>query len=318
MIWFENLKENYKKNLSTFNYANEFMRFMISMFDYKNLPKTLEKRFLEMYLNTYGSVVVGKINDELYCVPPNLSGEIDAYNLGTTSFGVCPIGEIRGIKNVDVVLGLNNSTMCPTFDIYKNAELMSELDVSILTTIKNTRMHPIPIANDTKTKLSLENALKDINDGKVASILSDNLLKELDNQAKAIDMINLTDVSQTDKLQYLFHSKDDVLRQFTTHYGQAIQGTGKMAQQTEREIDGSTSFSFIDPIDMLEQRLEMVDNINRIFGTNITVEFSKSWANEWEKYVAISTDESVNGLADESDNGLADESEVFENENDEI
>ena len=284
-MWYDDLQEEFKKKNTKINYLTQFMVFMVSMFDYENLPATIEKRFLEIYLNTYGSVVIGKIGNDLYCVPPNLSGNIDAYNMGTTAFGVCPIGEIRGIRNKDVVFGVNNSLQMPTFEIIKNAELMTELDTSILNNVVNSRMHPIPIAKDNKTKIAIDKAIEDSHTGKPVTILSENLLSELDEHAKSIDVINLTDVDKVDRLQYLFHSKDDVVRQFYTRFGQATQGTGKMAQQTEKEIDGTTSTSFIEPMNMLEERKIMCDSINRIFGTDITVEFSKAWKNEFDKYM---------------------------------
>ena len=283
-MWFDDLQEEYKKKNTKINYLTQFMVFMVSMFDYENLPNTIEKRFLEIYLNTYGSVVIGKIGNDLYCVPPNLSGDIDAYNLGTTAFGVCPIGEIRGIRNKDVIFGINNSLQMPTFEVIKNAELMTELDTSILNNVVNSRMHPIPIAKDNETKIASDKAIEDSHTGKPVTILSENLLSELDEHTKSIDVINLTDVDKVDRLQYLFHSKDDVVRQFYTRFGQATQGTGKMAQQTEREIDGSTSQSFIEPLDMLKNRKEMVDNLNRIFNLNVTVDFSESWRLEFERY----------------------------------
>ena len=282
MIWFKNLKEKYNE-VAKYNYACRILRFMISMFDYENLPQTLDKRFLETYLHSYGSVVIGKINDELYCVPPNLCGDIDAYNMGTMAFGVCPIGEIRGVRDKDVVLGWNNSTRTPTFDIYNNADLLANLDLSIRTNIRNSRKHIIPVAKDNKQKMAIDSAIKNIEQGKSETILSDNLLSDID--GKGIDVINLTDIKDSTMLQYLFHAKDDVIRQLYTHYGQAIQGTGKMAQQTEKEIDGTTSTSFIEPLNMLEERKTMCDSINKIFGTNISVEFSKAWQNEYDRYM---------------------------------
>lgn len=292
-MWFDDIQEEYKKKNTKINYLTQFMVFMVSMFNYENLPTTIEKRFLEIYLNTYGSVVIGKIGDEIYCVPPNLSGEIDAYNLGKTAFGVCPIGEIRGIRNKDVVYGINNSLQMPTFEIVKNADVMTELDISILNNIVNSRMHPIPIAKDNKTKIAIDKAIEDSHTGKPVTILSENLLSELDEHAKSIDVINLTDVDKVDRLQYLFHSKDDVVRQFYTRFGQATQGTGKMAQQTEREIDGSTSQSFIEPLDMLKNRKEMVDNLNRIFNLDVSVDFSESWKIEFERYCNFNKNEEV-------------------------
>lgn len=283
--WFDNLKAKHKKDYNRHSYSNEFMRFLISMFDYDGLPETLEKRFLELYLHSCGSVLVGKIKDDLYCVPPNLSGDIDAYNQGTHACGICPIGRIDGTRGIDVVWGLNNNLAYPSTSIYRNAEIMSELDTSILTVTKFARISKVGVAKDNKTKTSLDETFKRIQNGEISTILSDNLLNELDSGKKSLEVLDFTDVKESDKLQYLFHAKDDVLRQFYNHYGQSSQGTSKMAQQTINEIEGGVSF--IDPMDMLEQREKMCSEINRIFSTNISVKFARAWADEYAKYASM-------------------------------
>lgn len=271
-----------KSHINKFSYIDELTRFVCSIFKYENLPEDLDARFLEFYLNLFGSVVVGKLEntDKIICVPASLSGEIDQYGLGTEAFGICPIGEVRGIRNETVVYGRNNKTAIPTYSIYRNAEMLTELDKSIMCCIINSRLHPIPNAKDNLTKQSLDEALKAIREGDIASIMSENVFKN-DELDTSIDVLNLTDVSASDKIQYLFHSKDDVYRQFYNHFGQSAQGTSKMAQQTVNEIEDGVSM--VDVLDMLEERKEMVENINRIFDTNITVELAEPWAIERAK-----------------------------------
>ena len=69
-----------------------------------------------------------------------------------------------------------------------------------------------------------------------------------------------------------------------------------MAQQTEKEIDGNTSMSFIEPYDMLTNRIKRCDSINRIFGTNISVDFSENWKREVERYDNDSVTDNVNDI----------------------
>ena len=57
-----------------------------------------------------------------------------------------------------------------------------------------------------------------------------------------------------------------------------------MAQQTVKEVDGSTSLSFIYPNDRLKMRQRGFDEFNRLFGTNISVRFSDAWLTESIKY----------------------------------
>ena len=281
----------FKKQIDTdtlrIMHKQQLMNFLQSIFEYGNMPQSLDANYLELYFHSNGSVIIGKVkgNNDLLCMPANLCGDIDNYNNGTTVFGVSPVGEIRGKINEDVVLGLNNTMRIPTYDILITGNLLADIDQSIHCCIVNSRLHPIPVATDNKSKVAIDSALKDCEVGKTTTILSDNVLGCYDNDISTIEVLNLTEVKNSDKIQYLTHAKDDIYRNFYTRFGQAIQGTGKMAQQTEMEINGSTSVSMILPYNMLKCRQEMVDNINRIFGTNISVKFAKAWEHEFANYL---------------------------------
>ena len=68
-----------------------------------------------------------------------------------------------------------------------------------------------------------------------------------------------------------------MLRRFCTLYGQPMQTSGKMAQQTIEELQGYDSFSMIIPSNRLEERQKGIDEFNRVFGENVTVEYNDAW-----------------------------------------
>lgn len=295
--WITNIMSSFDKDNLLRKHLIELMRFFQAMFKYNNLPDTLESRFLELYLQSAGSVVVGKIGENIYCVPPNLCGDIDAYNLGTTAFGVCPIGRIEGTRGIDVVWGLNNKLAFPTVDVYDNAVLLTEIDLSIKSVIINSRYHNIPIATDNKTKVAIDSALENSESGIPHTVLSHNVIDELN--GKEIRTLSLTDVNQSDKIQYLFHAKDDIYRQLYNRYGQTAQGTSKMAQQSVQELEGGVSW--VSPYEMLQCRIDMCNEINRIFGTNINVEYSEPWQVDFSIYAPS---ENENLTIDKNDEGV--------------
>ena len=92
-----------------------------------------------------------------------------------------------------------------------------------------------------------------------------------------VDVINLTDVNNIDKIQYLSKFHDDLLRRFCTLYGHAMQTSGKMAQQTTEELQGYNSFSMIIPNNRLEERKKGIDDFNRIFNENVEITYSEAW-----------------------------------------
>jgi hypothetical protein len=59
-----------------------------------------------------------------------------------------------------------------------------------------------------------------------------------------------------------------------------------MAQQSIKEVDGQTSLAYINSYNELIERRKMIEEINRIFGLDMTVELSDPWRVEIEKYKA--------------------------------
>ena len=105
-----------------------------------------------------------------------------------------------------------------------------------------------------------------------------------------------------DSVQYLSKLHDDILRRKATMYGHALNTTGKLAQQSKDEINDYDSISMIIPEDMLECRRNGVEMINKVFGCNITVDYSLPW--RYKMYKQDNTDTGVappNNTIQESD-----------------
>lgn len=270
---------------------------LLEMFEYENLPDTIPKRFLESILHANGEVFVSKINDELIASSGTLSGEVDAYGLGTDVIAVCPTGEARGKRNIDIAYGINNDTATPDMLIYWIAHLLGETDKSINLNILYTRLLKIPRVNNDKDKAMFEDIVKKLIDGEPEAFCSsDKLSAEL---GAGAEVFELSDVNKVDKLPYLTQFFEDALKRFYNFYGQPMQNQNKRAQSISDEIHGADSISFIIPIQMLKCREALCDNINKIFGTDISVHFSKTWALEYEALVVRDTN--ANGVPDSAE-----------------
>ena len=143
--------------------------------------------------------------------------------------------------------------------------------------------------SDDKEAAAVKEAFTKIkDDSEPIQITSNNVLAEALAEAGAgsetIKVLDITDVKNADKLQYIVKAIDDVFRWFFSMIGQAIQGNGKLAQQTVDEVQGTTSMSFILPNDRLKMRRRGWDKVNEIFGTSVTVDFSDAWKTESIKY----------------------------------
>ena len=87
------------------------------------------------------------------------------------------------------------------------------------------------------------------------------------------------------------------MKRFYNIYGHALQTQNKTAQQTTDEIHGMDSTSWIIPLERLECRKKMVEEINDLFGTKMTVDFSPAWKLQFEKF---KSDSSADSTADAS------------------
>ena len=275
-------------------YIDIYMNAMLSMFFYSNMPDSLPTRELERCLNEYGVACVIKNDTLLYVGVPALYGELDQYGYGTSVQTVTRNGKtLSGIVGKDCVLIWNNLTRTPNFDIIDTCLTMTDIDTSINSLVLNARAHKLPIAKNNKMKETIDTALSNVINGtKSYTVVNDiPLVDEINGKESEIHTLELTNPDLIDTVQYLSKLHDDILRRKTTMYGHALNTTGKMAQQTIEELNGYDSISMIIPEQMLECRREGIEQVNKMFNLNITVDYSLPW--RYKLYKQDSTDTGV-------------------------
>lgn len=270
---------------------------LTSMFEYNNLPKGLDRKYIEHTLIRFGCCAIVKINDEFFVGVPAIMPPLDNYGIGTEITITTYNGQHqkRGKIGENCALIWNNTEFVGDFIISWYAKMFKEIDISMEANVFNSRLHPIPVARNSKIKTAIDNIFKSIKgenkNNDTYSILSDTAFTdEINGTTTKIDVLNLTDVKDVDKLQYLSKFHDDLLRRFCTLYGHSMQTTGKMAQQTVEEIQGYDSFSMIIPSNRLEERQKGIAEFNRIFGENVTVEYNEAWQDSLFKKEVISNE----------------------------
>ena len=155
----------------------------------------------------------------------------------------------------DIVLFYNTSNGLPDFNIVWLAKMLGETDVSIYKNILFARYAPLLRVKSEKEKQQLTEAINKIVEGKISTLVSDDLFEDI--LAKEQDpVLNITDVANSDKIQYLSHLYQDIIKRFSMEYGCPISGVEKMAQQNNAEINGDVAYSWLTPIDMLNQAKE--------------------------------------------------------------
>ena len=207
------------------------------------------------------------------------------------------------------MVGFNNILKTPCYDIEMDAETLSEVDISLLYLIHYTRLYPIFKAADEKTRDKIITAFKNMEVGKPLTIIDQPLLEELGIETQSIKTETLTNPELAKVIQFTSKLREDIKRWHFTKYGQTINSSSKLAQETVDEVNGAVSASLIIPLSMLAARRAMIGEVNRKFGTDITVDFSGAWRAEVTRYEDISGEAEIDGTEDGTDPEANKESE---------
>lgn len=315
-------------NLFSKVHRDEIRQLHYSMFEYTNLPDTIDPLYLEMYLqegDQNGCVAWWKLpesystpgfpEDSLIVTRAVLGDILNPYGEGTTVIATTANGHEKRFYSrydEDVAIGFNNFLKTPCFDIEVDSYTLGEIDLSILYLIHYTRLYPIFKAADEKTRDKIITAFKNMEVGKPLTIIDKPLLEELGLESESIKMESITNPELARVIQFTSKLREDVKRWHFTKYGQTINSSSKLAQETVDEVNGAVSASLIIPLSMLEARRAMIEEVNRKFGTDIQVDFSGAWRAEVTRYEDISGEDDIDGTGDPEENN--EESEDIQDE----
>lgn len=315
-------------------HADELRQLHYTMFEYNNLPDTVDPLYIETFLQEFDNnsyIAWWKLNaseaspgfpeGSLIVSSATLGTDLNPYGEGAEVIAVTRNGHERRFKNRyvdDVVVGFNNITHEPCNDIEIDAATLAEIDLSILYLIHYTRLYPVFKAADEKTRDKIVQAFKNMEVGKPLTIIDKPLLEELGIETKSLETETLTNPELASVIQFTAKLREDVKRWHFTKYGQTINSSSKLAQETVDEVNGAVSASLIIPLSMLAARRAMIDEVNRKFGTNIEVNLSGAWRAEVTRYEEISGEEDIDGSEEgEAAEENTEESEVNYNEKEE-
>lgn len=278
---FNELKEKYKKQYTDRTYEDLLLTDIASMFDW-TFSEEIDTRFIESYLLIFGECAIWRLDGNLIVSVCNRAGSPNVNGLGKDLICITGNGISKTFADFenrnDVVYIRNNKFATPDLNIEPTASILSELYTSLRHNIINARYTPIVVAHDSRAKTAIEQVLKSNNSAEIQVVLSDNIF---DTEKEYV--LNVTDVNAQDKIQYINHAHDDVLRQFYSIYGLDTCGTSKMAQQSADEINAGCNARMVLPLDRLKERQESAQKISDFFGIECSVEFSEAWRREFER-----------------------------------
>lgn len=276
-----------KENIFRF-LINNMMKRTMGMFEYKNLPETLSARSIEKYLQGSGTCLICNVTDEmianpdakgqagLYALPCKAGGRLNADYLPTTAIVVSSwlgfSAEFNLMKD-EAVYMWNDSLLeglTPLYSLYAS-ELVDNVMTLHFQEVHN-RILTIVKAQDEDEKKDALDLFKEYEDGKFTALMSENLLENLKN-----NRVEPYKGSQISSIKDTLEARQWLMAHWNIEIGLNDNYNMKREALNENEIEANadTLTPLLD--DMFKCRKKAVEEINRIFGTDISVDFSSSW-----------------------------------------
>ncbi len=257
-------------NLTYRQYLNRLTELAISMFEWKNLPDTVDARYLELHLFETGCMVYFK--DEVIgdlCLDCIVNGRLDVYGNPLLRRAY------SGYNNYQKLLKYNNSVIIWNNYLHGNSILDVEMFARRLYNIDriidvnaNAQKTPVLLQGTEKQRLTLLNLYKEY-DGNAPFIFGD---KNLDlNSLKALST-NAPYVC--DKLYQL---KTQIWNEALTYLGISNINIQKKERLITDEVTRNQGGTIASRYSRLESRRQAVEKINEMFGTNIEVNYREDF-----------------------------------------
>lgn len=253
------------------NYIMYMLNRTQRLFEYKGLPDTIPQRMLEFMLQINGFACFAKHNGKLYAFYGGLGGEPDEYYRPTTCVVSNPALKFSDTFKIheNCIIVRNDSFLyglIPLFSRYATA--MVENDISFRMASINSRIEMLLSAPDDATKKAAEKFLEDLVDGKLGVIAENAFLDGIKAQEVGRTMRTFTDL-----IEYQQYLKASWFNEIGLNANYNMKR--EKLSTTESQMNNDALLPLVE--DMLENRRQCIEEVNEMFGTEISVDFASSW-----------------------------------------
>lgn len=252
-------------------YFDRLVEIAISLFEWGNLPKGLDARFLELGLFRDGMMIFfqdedlkGEDNDGYYALRTMVGGNWSVYDIPKERTAYATNGYNAHLNDTNSVIIYNNMIHTNSVNtIMQFSKRLSELDRTIDTNTKAQKT-PILIRCDDKERLTLQNVYKKY-DGNSPVIYAD---KSLDPTPLGVIQTGAPYVA--DKLYEL---KSQIWNEALTFLGVPNIVDNKPERMTDDEVNRMLGGTFASRYSRLMARQQACEQINEMFNLDITVNY---------------------------------------------
>lgn len=287
-----NFGESAMRNNGTYGfYLEKLTELAISMFEWKNLPKEIDPRFLELTLFSDGQAVWFKDEelDKYLALQVITQGRLDVYRvpIKRRAFAINGYQRQLDIENSVIIynnyLRTNSYAMCVMY-----AKRLYNLD-RIIDVNANAQKTPVLLKADEMQRLTVLNAYKEW-DGNQPVIYGD---KSLDPNCLSVLRTDAPYVA--DKIYQL---KTQYWNEALTHLGISNLNIQKKERLVSDEVVRSQGGTIASRYSRLQARREACDKINEIFGLNVEVDYRDDFreADDETMFTGDSADKQMKGM----------------------
>ena len=261
----ENWESALLNNRTYLQYYNRLLELAINMYEWKNLPDTIDERFLELTLFSDGMAVF--FRDDILgdlCLQCMIGGNLDVYHIPIERTAYATNGYQMRLNNTNSVIIFNNYTHTNSMlDIEMFAHRLYEIDRTIDVNVKAQKT-PVLIRATENQRLTLKNLYMQY-DGNEPFIFGD---KNLD--MDGIKALKTDAPYVADKLNIL---KRQIWNEALTYLGIENSNTEKKERLVSDEVTTNLGGVEAQRFCRLNARRQAAKQINKMFGLNIQVDF---------------------------------------------
>lgn len=243
----------------------------ITIFKYGNLPETITDKDIEIITQVNGYSIWKEVDGKLYVFYGSLGGEPNPYYLPTIAIIANPALRYNASLKIDeeCVVMLNDylyTGLIPLFNKY--GSLLTEADISLKYAIINARVPALLQSDNDNTYKSAQEFFSKIEKGDGYGIIAS---KEFFEGIKSQDFYKQPYIKDLiESIQYIKASWYNEI---------GLNSQFNMKREAINSAESRLNDDILHPtIDvMLQCRKKAVEKINKMFGTNITVELNSVW-----------------------------------------
>lgn len=272
-------------------YLERLTELSISMFDWKNLPDTIDARFLELTLFSDGQAIFFK-DEELgfLCLQVAMNGGFNVYRIPIGRRAYAVNGYQRNLNIDNSVIIYNNYLRTNSVNMVKiYAKRLYNLD-RIIDVNANAQKTPVLVQGTEMQRLTLINLYKEF-DGNSPVIFGD----------KNLDLNGLKSISTeapyvADKIYQL---KTEIWNEALTYLGISNLNIQKKERLVTDEVIRNQGGTIASRYSRLEARRQACEQINAMFGLNISVDYRDDFREADDDYMFNddSSDEDVTRIS---------------------